>query len=132
MSSTYTIGDFLIRLKNAYLAGKQDMTIVKTKNVTSLAKILKEEGYIKDVKEHEEKGARTTLILTLLYKKNNPALTDVKIISKPSIHRYVGKDELKKIGRNYGIGILSTNKGFLTTKGALKENVGGELICRLS
>jgi len=132
MSSTYTIGDFLIRLKNAYLAGKQDMSIRSTKNVIALAKILKEEGYIKDIKEKDEKEAGKNLHIALLYKKNNPALSDVKIVSKPSVHYYVNTDDLKKVGRNYGIGIVSTSKGFMTIKSAIEKNIGGELICRLS
>lgn len=132
MSSTYTIGDFLIRLKNAYLAGKQEITLQNTKNVVALAKILKEEGYIKDVKEKEDKQTGKKLNISLLYKKNNPALSEVKIISKPSVHYYVTTNDLKKVGRNYGIGIVSTSKGFMTVKSAIKKNVGGELICRLS
>lgn len=132
MSSTYTIGDFLIRLKNAYLAGKQDISIRSTKNVVALAKILKDEGYIKDVKEKEDKETGKNLNIALLYRKNNPALSDVKIISKPSVHHYVGTDDLKKVARNYGIGIVSTSKGFMTVKNAIEKNIGGELICSLS
>lgn len=133
MSSTYTIGDFLIRLKNAYLAGRQDMVIASTKNVSALAKLLKDEGYIKEVKQRENnKTKRGELIIQLLYKKNNPALTDVKLVSKPSAHIYVGKEDLLKVNRNYGIGVVSTNQGMMTVKDALAKNLGGELICRLS
>lgn len=132
MSSTYTIGDFLIRLKNAYLAGKQDITVSSTKTVKVLAGILKQEGYVKEVKEIENKETkRKELFINLMYKKNEPALTDVKIVSKPSAHIYVGQSELFKVNRNYGIGIVSTNKGMMTVKEALEKNLGGELVCRL-
>ncbi len=68
----------------------------------------------------------------LLYKNKRPALKDVKLISKPSIHRYVTKTKIKRFAGNFGISVVSTSRGVMTGKEALKQGVGGELICEIS
>lgn len=126
----YAIGDFLIRIKNAYMARK---TIVQTpcsKVLLSIAKILKDEGYIKSVKQ-EEKDKKKTLHLELLYKNKRPAMKEAKIISKPSVHIYTGKNKIPTARGGYGITIVSTSRGIMTGNKARHENVGGEVICQV-
>ncbi|RJQ25890.1 30S ribosomal protein S8 [Candidatus Parcubacteria bacterium] len=126
----YLIGDFLIRIKNAYMGGKKEVIFPYSKAVLSIAKILKEEGYIKEVKEKEEDGKKG-FIINLVYKEKKPAIEDIKIISKPSVHVYVGKNKIKKIVGAHGLGIVSTSNGMMTAKNAIKKGVGGEVICQI-
>lgn len=137
----YTVGDFLIRIKNAYKAGKKEVVVPYSKGVVVIGKVLEEEEYIKKLKIKNEKikinrkgkGSieRKSVIVELLYKNKRPALTDVKIISKPSIHVYADKREVKKTTRDIGVVIVSTSKGLMTNRKAAKTGVGGELLFRV-
>lgn len=126
----YTIGDFLIRIKNAYMAGKREVTFSYSRVVFSIGKLLEEEGYIKKIKTHE-KDNKKIIQVELLYKNKQKALQDVKLISKPSVHMYVDKNNIPKAGGGFGITIVSTNRGIMTDKRARKEKVGGEIICQI-
>ncbi|MGE5041529.1 MAG: 30S ribosomal protein S8 [Candidatus Levyibacteriota bacterium] len=127
----YTIGDFLIQLKNAYMASKKEVVFPYAKIVVALGKILTEEGYVKKTEVVEQDG-RKMVSVQLLYKNKRPAVRDVKLVSKPSVHRYVTKTNIKKIAGNFGISVVSTSKGVMTGKEALKAGVGGELLCEIS
>lgn len=127
----YTIGDFLIQLKNAYMAHKKEVVYPYAKIIVAIAKILADEGYLKKSGITEENG-RKMIRVELLYKNKRPAMRDVKLVSKPSVHRYVTKVNIKKIVGNFGINVISTSKGVMTGKEALKAGVGGELLCEIS
>ncbi len=127
----YTIGDFLIQLKNAYLASKKEVILPYSKIVVSVGEILAKEGYVKKTSVTEEEG-RKMVHVELLYKNKRPALKDVKLISKPSMHKYVTKTNIKRIAGNYGISVLSTSHGVMTGKDALQKGVGGELLCEIA
>jgi small subunit ribosomal protein S8 len=126
----YTIGDFLIQVKNAYRANKKELTYKRSNAVISLAKILEKEGFVSKVTESEVEG-RKMINITLKYESRVPALQDIKLISKPSVHHYSRKINLKKALGRYGVGIISTNQGLMTSKEANKKGVGGELICQI-
>ena len=127
----YTIGDFLIQLKNAYMAHKKEVVFPYVKIVVAISKILADEGYVKKTAVTEKEG-RKMITVELLYKNKRPAMRDVKLISKPSLHKYVTKLKIKKIAGNFGISVLSTSKGVMTGREALKAGVGGELLCEIS
>ena len=126
----YSIGDFIIRVKNAYMARKKELKTPYSGVLYSIAKILKEEGYIKNVTKVEKEKDKT-LKLELLYKDRKPVFSNAVIISKPSVHIYAGKSEIPKSRGGYGITIISTSRGIMTDKKARKENVGGEIICQI-
>ncbi len=128
---TYPVASFLIQIKNAYMANKNEMVFPYSKTVLAIGKILKEEGYIKDVKEAKDEK-RNVVKVELLYHGNDKAMRDVKIISKPSIHRYIGKNDVKKIVSRFDLAILSTNQGIMSNRKALKLGVGGELLAKVS
>ena len=128
---TYPVASFLIQIKNAYMANLNEVSFPYSKIVLSIGKILKEEGYVKDAKE-ESKDGKKYVKVNLLYKKNSAAMTDVKIISKPSIHKYVGKNEIKKVASRYDLAIVSTNQGVMTNRKAIKLGIGGELLAKVS
>ncbi len=127
----YTIGDFLIQLKNAYMAHKKEVVLPHAKIIMSIGQILVDEGYVKKV-TLIEKEDRKYVQIELLYKNRRPAMRDVKLISKPSVHRYVTKNSMKRIAGNFGISVLSTSSGVMTGKEALKKGVGGELLCEIA
>lgn len=128
---TYPVANFLIQIKNAYMANKKEMNFAQSRMIVSIGKILKEEGFIKDIKESKEKTKKEVTV-TLLYKGNYAAIQDVKIISKPSVHKYIGKDAVKKSVNRFNINILSTNQGVMSNKKAVKMGVGGELLAKIS
>jgi len=94
-----------------------------------LAKILKEEGYIKDF-EYIEDGKQGVIRIYLKYGPNKEkVITGLKRISKPGLRVYVQKEEVPKVLGGLGTAIVSTSKGLMTDKKARKEGLGGEVIC---
>ncbi|HEY6437811.1 MAG TPA: 30S ribosomal protein S8 [Ignavibacteriaceae bacterium] len=128
---TYPVANFLIQIKNAYMANKNEMSFPYSKMVLSIGKVLKDEGYVKDIKEGKDEG-HPIVVVTLLYRKNEAALKDVKIISKPSVHTYVNKTKAYKAATKYDVAIVSTNQGIMSNRKATKLGIGGELLARVS
>ena len=128
---TYPVASFLIEIKNAYMANRNEVSFPYSKMVLSIGKVLREEGYIKDIKEGKEEE-RKIVKLTLLYRKNEAALREVKIISKPSVHKYVGKSKVRNTANKYDLTIISTNQGIMSNREANKKGIGGELLARIS
>jgi small subunit ribosomal protein S8 len=97
----------------------------------SLAKLLKEEGYIKNYKLIKDKR-QGRLRLYLKYDAGNvPVIAGLERISKPSCRVYVHHDKIPSVLNGYGTAILSTSKGVLTDREARKQRVGGELLCKV-
>jgi small subunit ribosomal protein S8 len=124
MGSSYI--DFIIRLKNGYLAGKEEIVSPYSRLNEMIAKKLVSLGYIKSAEVQGE--VRKNLIIKLLYKDKKPIFTDVKIFSKPGRRYYVSYRDLKPVLSGLGNSIISTSKGLLTDKEAKKLKVGGELL----
>lgn len=133
----YTIGDFLIRIKNAYMVGKKEIVYPYSKAAESIGKILEKRKYVKKVLVRggsvasQKKGERKELVIELLYNGKEPALSDVKIISRPSVHVYLDRQELAKTLRSHKTDIVSTSSGIMTGEEAKKIGIGGELICEV-
>ncbi|NTW34607.1 MAG: 30S ribosomal protein S8 [Syntrophobacteraceae bacterium] len=131
MAVTDPIADFLIRIKNGQKARFDKVDIPASKLKTSLAKILKEEGYIKNYKllRDERQG-----ILRVHLKYSDPreaAINGMKRISKPGCRVYVGHEEIPKVLNGLGVSILSTSRGIMTDRLARQEGIGGELLCAI-
>lgn len=128
----YRIGDFLIQIKNAYRAGKKQVDYPHSKVAESIGKILVKENYIKKISVNEDKETkRKTLVIELKYDGRVPAMTDVKLVSKPSVHQFVRKNRLGRAVSSHGMAIVSTSSGIMTNRDAAKAGVGGELICQI-
>ena len=126
----YTVGDFVIQLKNAALARKREVVTPYANISKAIAKVLIKEGFVESVTEEKEGNIRK-LVVKLRYQRRKPSITDVSLVSKPSLRAYVpSKEIMKKQGRS-ATAILSTNVGVLTGKDALKKGVGGELLFRI-
>jgi len=121
----YPVGDFLIRIKNATLAGKREFELPKTKMIKAVAQVLKKEGFLESCLE--KKG---NLLIKLAYKKKKPVIFGLKLISRPGLRIYIRADELAQ-KKGMSVFILSTCKGVVSSREALKLRVGGELIAEL-
>lgn len=127
----YHVADFVIRIKNAYLAHRREVTMPYSNSVKAISKVLVKEGYISEVKIEDAEG-RKTLIVALRYVRRKPAVSDVKIISKPSLRVYVGTSDMTKTQRKDPMtSIVSTSHGVMTGKEALEKGVGGELLFKI-
>ncbi len=126
------IADMLTRLRNAIKAEHLKVDVPSSKIKVAIAKILKDEGFIKNFKMIEDNKQKVLRIYLKYTEENQPAILELKRISKPGRRVYSKAEELKPILNNIGIWILSTPKGVLTNKAAKKLNVGGEVICEIS
>ena len=128
---TDPIADFLTQIRNGCMAKFEQVEIPSSKMKLSLAKLLKEEGYIKNYKLIKDKR-QGILRLYLKYDADNaPVIGGLERISKPSCRVYVRHDKIPPVLNGYGTAILSTSKGVLTDREARKQKVGGELLCKV-
>lgn len=125
---TDTIADMLTRIRNANQMRYEEVKVPASNIKKEIARILKEEGYIKDYKV-ESDDAQGTIVLTLKYtEKRERVITGLKRISKPGLRVYAKSDEVPRVLNGLGIAIISTSKGIMTDKEARKENIGGEVL----
>ena len=125
---TDTIADMLTRIRNANSMGYEEVTVPASKLKVELARILKEEGFIKEYKVVSE-SVEKNILLTLKYgNRKERVITGLKRISKPGLRVYVKSDEVPKVLNGLGIAIISTSKGIMTDKEARKQNLGGEVL----
>ena len=125
---TDTIADMLTRIRNANQMHYEEVKVPASNVKKEIARILKEEGFIKDYKIVDD-NVQGTIELTLKYTaKKERVITGLKRISKPGLRVYVQKDEVPKVLNGLGIAIISTSKGIMTDKEARKENIGGEVL----
>ncbi|MGO9015919.1 MAG: 30S ribosomal protein S8 [Dissulfurispiraceae bacterium] len=126
---TDPIADMLTRMRNTLLIRTEKVDIPASRMKVELAKILKEEGFIKSYKIIKDKK-QGMLRVTLKYTTDNsPVISGLKRISKPGRRVYAGKDEVPKVMDGVGIAILTTSMGVLSDKSCRREGVGGEVLC---
>ena len=128
---TDTIADMLIRIKNAYLARHDTVTLPSSKTKLAVARVLVEAGYLTEVKVEKTNLGKDNLVLTLHYLAGTPALTNLKRISKPGCRVYVSRAKIPAVLHGYGLAILSTSIGIISGSKAKEKGVGGELLCEL-
>jgi small subunit ribosomal protein S8 len=129
MSFTDPIGDMLTRIRNASSARHEKVLVPRSRLKIRIAEVLKEEGFIKDFLVHQD-GVQGAISILLKYSADRePAISDIKRVSKPGLRRYVPNDSIPRVLNGMGIAILSTSKGVLVDREARKQKVGGELIC---
>ena len=125
---TDTIADMLTRIRNANQMRYETVEVPSSNIKKEVAKILKEEGYIKDYKVKDD-NTQGTIVLTLKYTdKKERVITGLKRISKPGLRVYAKAEEVPRVLNGLGIAIISTSKGIMTDKEARKENIGGEVL----
>ena len=131
MATSDPIADMLTRIRNAAKAKFNSVDIPGSKLKIELAKILKNEGFVRNYKFLKD-GKQGILRVYLKYSpERGSVIYGLKRISKPSCRVYVRSKDIKQVYNGMGISILSTSKGVMTDKQARKENVGGELLCNI-
>ncbi|MBA7663326.1 MAG: 30S ribosomal protein S8 [Dehalococcoidia bacterium] len=126
---TDPIADMLTRMRNAILA-RHDFTLVPSSRMKlSIAKILREEGFIRDYEVLKGKPQRVIKVYLKYTENKEPVLTGLKRVSKPGLRIYVKRKEIPRVYGGLGIAILSTPKGVMMGQQAWRQEVGGELLC---
>ena len=128
MNMTDPIADMLTRIRNAVRARHTRVAMPASKMKLAIARVLKEEGYIKDI-EILKDSAQGTLRLTLRYVDKQPVLTQLKRVSKPGLRVYTKRAAIPRVRGGQGIAILSTPQGLMTGKRAYMQGLGGEVVC---
>jgi small subunit ribosomal protein S8 len=126
---TDPVADMLARIKNANKALHESAEMPASRMKAEIARLLKEEGYIKDY--HVDKGdSFDTLVVELKFgPKRERIITDLKRISKPGRRVYAQKDRLPRVLGGMGTAIMSTSNGLVTSRTAQELGVGGEVVC---
>ncbi|MGM0414078.1 MAG: 30S ribosomal protein S8 [Bacillota bacterium] len=127
--NTDPIADMLTRVRNANNAGKSTVNIPASNIKLGLAEILKEEGFVNDVKMIERYPQNDIRVYLKYGEDDEKVITGIKRISKPGLRVYVKKDEIPQVLGGLGLAILSTSHGVLSDKEARKKGVGGEVLC---
>jgi len=125
-----TIADMLTRIRNAGSATKEVVVMPSSKIKVSIAKVLKDEGYIEDYKIEGDK--KPELSVTLKYYAGKPVIEKIERVSRPGLRIYRGCNELPTVMNGLGIAIVSTPQGVITDRKARQLKVGGEVICVVS
>ena len=129
MSTSDPIADMLTRIRNATMARHEFTLLPWSKMNLTIAKILKEEGFIGDYEVLRGKPVRMIKIYLKYMDKKKPAIVGLRRISKPGLRVYVQRLEIPRIYGGLGIAILSTPKGVMTGQQAWRQRLGGELLC---
>ena len=132
---TDPIADMLTRIRNANRALHDSASMPTSRMKEEIARILKDEGYIKDFRVIETKDDKErtlpyrTLVIELKFAKDRRrVITDLKRVSKPGRRVYAGKDRLPRVLGGLGTAIMSTSTGVITNRQAAERGVGGEVI----
>ncbi len=128
MHITDPIADMLTRIRNANNQRHVSVDVPASNMKKAIAKILLDEGYVKNV-EYIEDATQGVIRITLKYAENKQkVITGLKRVSKPGLRIYASCEELPRVLKGLGIAIISTSKGIMTDKEARRNNVGGEVL----
>jgi small subunit ribosomal protein S8 len=122
------IADMLTRIRNAIMASHESVLVPSSKIKLSIAKILKEEGFI-DRYEVLKGNPQPMIKIHLKYTDEQPAILGLERVSKPGLRVYVEGHEIPRVYGGWGIAILSTSKGIMTGQEAWRQHIGGEILC---
>ena len=126
---TDPVADMLTRIRNANRAMHDKVEMPTSRMKQEIARILKEEGYIKDYAVKKGESFDTLLIELKFGRNRERVLTDLKRVSKPGRRVYARKDRLPRVLGGLGVAILSTSSGLVTGRTAQERGVGGEVVC---
>jgi len=129
---TDPISDLLTRIRNAHLAKHDRLDVPVSRLKLEVCRLLKEEGFIRNYREIEVDGPVNSVRIFLRYSgEGEPAINNVKRISKPGRRVYRRAGEIQPVRNGLGVGIVSTSQGLLTDGQARERKVGGEILCEL-
>ena len=131
MSLTDPIGDMIARIKNAQIRNHKKITLPSSKFKVKIADVLKNEGFIIDYKINKLESNKADLAIDLKYHSGSPVISTIERVSKPGRRIFSSAKSLPKINNGLGIAIISTPKGVMTDIDARKQELGGEIICKV-
>ena len=131
MSMVDPIGDMLTRIRNGQMRSSSTVKIPASKFREKILNILKVEGYILNYKLSSDKNKKNNISVDLKYNQGIPVIKEITRISKPGRRVYTRADSIPRIQNGLGIAIMSTSKGVMTDNAARKENLGGEILCKV-
>lgn len=131
MTMTDSIADMLTRIRNAVLVRKKDVSIPSSRMKVEIAKILKDEGYIKNFKVIDDNKQGILNILLKYGEDKKCSITGLRRVSKPGCRIFCTKDSIPKVLNGLGVVIVSTSRGILTGRRCEQEGVGGEVLCEI-
>lgn len=127
LQSTDPIADLLTRIRNAVMVGKNEITVPSSKLKVTVAQELKKAGYVTAVKVESAKP-RDILVVTINKPGENSTINEIKRLSKPGRRVYVSANDIPKVKSGRGIVLVSTSRGVVTGREAIKQRLGGELL----
>lgn len=126
------IADMLTTIKNAGMAGRKEANVIHSNECESVANVLKERGFLNEVKVYKEKDKSYKMIhLGLAFDEFGPKLTVAKKVSKPGRRVYKPSADLHKVAAGLGVMVVSTSRGIMSAEEAKKKKLGGEVICEV-
>jgi len=129
MTISDPIADMLTRIRNAIMARHDFVLVPASRMKLSIARILREEGFISDYEVLRGKPYRTIKIHLKYSDKNQPVLSGMERVSKPGLRVYAQRKEIPRVYGGIGIAIISTPKGVMTGQQAWRQGLGGEFLC---
>jgi small subunit ribosomal protein S8 len=131
MSINDPLGDLLTRIRNAQMRRMSKVSSPASKLRARVLDVLVEEGYIRGYSETTERSGIKTLEVELKYTNGQPAIREIRRVSKPGRRVYSAVKELQPVKNGLGVSILTTPKGVMSDNRAREENVGGEVLCNV-
>jgi small subunit ribosomal protein S8 len=129
MTMTDPIADMLTRIRNAVAVRHDSVNIPASKMKIAIAKVLKDEGFVRDFEVLDEGINRFVRIHLSYTDKKEPLLNGIKRVSRPGLRVYVQKREIPRVYNGLGVAILSTPKGIMAGQQAWRQQTGGEVLC---
>lgn len=127
MSMSDPIADFLTRIRNSQAVGKLEARLPSSKLKLAFANLLKDEGYLSEVRE-DVVGGKPQIVISLKYFQGQPVIEYITRASKPGLRTYKSCSNLPKIQGGLGIAVISTSKGLMTDRAARLSGQGGEVL----
>jgi small subunit ribosomal protein S8 len=128
---TDPIADMLTRIRNAQRAEHAAVRIPASRLKFAVARVLKDEGYVEDVREAAG-GVRKMLEIQLRYHEGQPVISNIARVSRSGRRVYRGRRELPRVSGGLGVAIVSTSKGVMSDREARRQGLGGEVLCIVS
>jgi len=130
MSMHDPIADMLTRIRNAQQANKAEVRIPSSKFKVAIANVLKDEGFVADVRVEGDK--KPELVVGLKYFEGRPVIEKISRASRPGLRRYSGAENLPQVLGGLGLAVVSTSQGVMPDREARRRNIGGEVVCFVS
>ena len=128
MSMSDPIADMLTRIRNAQMVGHQEVKMPASKLKSSIANVLKDEGYIEDFIARDD-GGKGFLEIALKYYAGRPVIERIERVSRPGLRIYKPANDIPEVMNGLGVAIVSTSRGVMTDRKARQTGVGGEVLC---